>query len=251
MALARLFLTGLVVAGLAAPTSLRAQDPSPAPPPRSTMPVDHPDATMSDEARRIHDATEDLAELTATPESGIPRNLLERAEAIIVIPSLVKGGFIVGGKHGKGIVSIRDRSTNSWSAPAFINMTGGSVGWQIGVESVDLVLLVMNKDGMKNLLQDKFTIGAEGSATVGPVGRTGKAATDAQLQAQILSWSRSQGAFLGAALDGSVVKPDDSRNEAVYGKGTTAKSILLDHKMPPPADAAAFLKVLNENAARG
>jgi lipid-binding SYLF domain-containing protein len=109
----------------------------------------------------------------------------------------------------------------------------------------------MNKEGMKHLLDSKFTLGAEASATAGPVGRTGKAATDAELHAQILSWSRAQGAFVGAALDGSVVKPDKSRNEDVYGKGKTAKNILLDHSVPPPPEAQAFLNTLNQSANRG
>jgi len=133
-------------------------------------------------------------------------------------------------------------------APAFYTIGGGSVGWQFGGQQTDLILLVMNKDGMKHLLDDKFTLGGEASATAGPVGRTGKAATDAELKAGILSWSRSQGAFLGAALDGSVVKPDKSRNEDVYGKSVSAKAILLDHSVQPTADAMPYLSTLNSRS---
>jgi lipid-binding SYLF domain-containing protein len=167
-----------------------------------------------------------------------------------VFPDVTKGAFIVGGLGGKGVFSCRD-AKGKMGAPAFYTIGGGSVGWQFGGEQTDLILLVMNKDGMKHLLDSKFTLGAEASATAGPVGRTGKAATDAELHAQILSWSRAQGAFVGAALDGSVVKPDDSRNEAVYGKGKTVKNVLMDHSVPPTADANAFLNTLNKSAARG
>lgn len=241
MALARLFMAGLVVAGLTAPTVAWAQEPAPAPAPRSTMPVDHPDAAASDEAKRIHDAIEDLTELTATPESGIPRNLLERAEAIIVIPSLVKGGFVVGGKHGKGVVSVRDRAANSWSAPAFINLTGGSIGWQIGVEAVDLVLLVMNKDGVGQLLEDQFTIGGALSVAAGPVGRSAEASANAQMNAGILAYSRAKGLFAGATLEGAKLDDDDSDNEKFYGKPLTIRAItapaFASATLPPAAQA--------------
>jgi lipid-binding SYLF domain-containing protein len=234
-------MTGVVVAGLVAPTVSWAQDPSPTPAPRSTVPADSPDTAMSDEAKRIHDAIEDLTELNNTPENGIPRTLLERAEAIIVIPSLVKGGFIIGGKHGKGVVSIRDRATNSWSAPAFINMTGGSIGWQIGVESVDLVLLVMNEDGIDQLLEDQFTIGGALSVAAGPVGRNAEASANAQMNAGILAYSRSKGLFAGATLEGAKLDDDDSDNEKFYGKPMTIRAItaptFASSALPPAAQA--------------
>ena len=207
------------------------------------------DDERTDARQKLQKAEAVLHASLEAPDKGIPKDALEKAECVGVFPDVTKGAFIVGGQGGKGVFTCRDDS-GKMGAPAFYTIGGGSVGWQFGGQQTDLVLLVMNKDGMKNLLQDKFTIGAEGSATAGPVGRTGKAATDAQMQAQILSWSRSQGAFLGAALDGSVVKPDDSRNEAVYGKGKTTKNILLDHSVPRPADASAYLKVLNQSAAR-
>jgi lipid-binding SYLF domain-containing protein len=240
MALARFFTTALLMASFAVPAASWAQEPSPASPPRSTIPADEP-SVSSDEARRIHEAIEDLTELNAAPDNGIPRNLLERAEAIIVIPSLVKGGFIVGGKHGKGVVSIRDRASNSWSAPAFINLIGGSIGWQIGVESVDLVLLVMNKDGVNQLLEDQFTIGGALSVAAGPVGRSAEASANAQMNAGILAYSKSKGLFAGATLEGAKLDDDDSDNAKFYGKPSTIREItsasFASSRLPAAAQA--------------
>jgi SH3 domain-containing YSC84-like protein 1 len=221
MALARLFVTGLVVAGLASPASVQARSQEP----RSSMPADHGEGPMTAEAERIHDSLEVLTELSSTPDNAIPKNLLERAEAIVVIPSLVKGGFVIGAKHGKGIVSVRDRATNSWSAPAFVDLTGGSIGWQIGVESVDLVLLVMNKDGVSQLLDDRFTVGGSLGVTAGPVGRNVEASTNPGLDAGILAYSRSKGLFAGATLEGASLRMDKSDNQDFYGKSGTLREI--------------------------
>jgi lipid-binding SYLF domain-containing protein len=192
----------------------------------------------SDEAEVINESIEVLNELTATPDSAIPRSLLERAEAVVVIPSLMKGGFIVGAKHGKGIMSTRDAATRQWSAPAFVNMTGGSIGWQIGAESVDLVLLVMNKQGVNDLLENKFTLGGSASVTAGPVGRTAQASTDAQIGAQILAYSRSQGLFAGAAFEGAKLHADDSDIEDFYGREYDVEEIVRG-KVSGPVPAAA------------
>jgi lipid-binding SYLF domain-containing protein len=201
-----------------------------------------------DEAReKLQKAEAVLRSSLDAPDKGIPQDLLDKAECVGVFPDVTKGAFIVGGQGGKGVFTCRD-SSGKMGAPAFYTIGGGSVGWQFGGQQTDLILLVMNKDGMKHLLDDKFTLGGEASATAGPVGRTGKAATDAELQAGILSWSRSQGAFLGAALDGSVVKPDKSRNEDVYGKTVSAKAILLDHSVKPTADAMSYLSTLNSRS---
>ena len=235
MAFARLFITGLVLAGLAGPTSAWAQEP------RSAKSADYGEGAMTDEAERIHDSLEVLTELNATPDSAIPKHLLERAEAIVVIPSLVKGGFIIGAKHGKGIVSVRDRATNSWSAPAFMDLTGGSIGWQIGVESVDLVLLVMNKDGVSQLLDDRFTVGGSLGVTAGPVGRTAEASTNPGLDAGILAYSRSKGLFAGATLEGASLRMDKSDNESFYGTTATLREItgsgFGSTSLPPAAQA--------------
>src|SRR5262245_28055839 len=156
-----------------------------------------------DEVELVQKSMDVLRDLTKVPENGIPRDLLERAEGIVVIPSLVKGGFIVGAKHGKGLMSAKNKSTGQWSAPAVVKLTGGSIGWQIGVESVDLVLLVMNRNGVEQLLQDKFTIGGDLSVAAGPVGRNAQAATNAQANAGILAYSRAKGLFAGATLEGA------------------------------------------------
>jgi len=184
------------------------------------------------------------------PDKGIPQDALAKAECVGVFPDVTKGAFIVGGQGGTGVFTCRD-ANGKMGAPAFFKIGGGSVGWQFGGQQTDLVLLVMNKNGMSHLLEDKFTLGGEVTATAGPVGRTAKAATDAQMNAQILAWSRSQGAFLGAALDGSVVKPDEDNNRAMYGdKGKTARDILFEHKVAPTSEGNAYLRYLNSKAER-
>jgi lipid-binding SYLF domain-containing protein len=198
-----------------------------------------PEAPRSDEVQRIHDSIEVLNELTATPDNNIPAYLLERAEAIVIIPSLVKGGFIVGAKHGKGVVSVRDRAKGTWSAPAFVNMTGGSIGWQIGAESVDLVLLVMNKEGVNQLFEDRFTLGGSVSLTAGPVGRSADANTNAQLNAQILAYSRAKGLFAGASLEGAALHEDDDANEDFYGEECDLREITSGAMMTKPMPQAA------------
>ena len=186
----------------------------------------------------------------AAPDKGIPKDALEKAECVGVFPDVKKAAFVVGGQGGEGVFTCRDAS-GKMGAPAFFNIAGGSVGWQFGGQETDLVLLVMNKNGMSHLLEDKFTIGAEATATAGPVGRTAKAATDAQLNAQILSWSRSQGAFIGAALDGSVVAPDKDKNKDLYGANATARSILMENSVQTPSEAASYVKTVNANTTRG
>jgi lipid-binding SYLF domain-containing protein len=188
-----------------------------------------------DEVELVQKSMDVLQKLATVPEDGIPKELLERAEGIIIIPSLVKGGFIIGAKHGKGLVSAK--SGGSWSPPAVIKMTGGSIGWQIGVESVDLVLLVMNKKGIEQMLQDKFTIGGDLSVAAGPVGRNAQAATNAQANAGILAYSRAKGLFAGATLEGAALHGDDQDNAALYGREISLKEIVLDNapntKAPP------------------
>jgi lipid-binding SYLF domain-containing protein len=237
MLLARLFISGLVVASLAGPAATWAQ----AQRPRSPVPADQGEGPTTEQAERIHDSLKVLTELNATPDNAIPKHLLERADAIVVIPSLVKGGFIIGAKHGKGIVSVRDRATNSWSAPAFVDMTGGSIGWQIGVESVDLVLLVMNQDGVSQLLDDRFTVGGSLGVTAGPVGRNADASTNPGLDAGILAYSRSKGLFAGATLEGASLRMDKSDNQDFYGTSSTLREITSSSfsasSLPPAAQA--------------
>ena len=192
------------------------------------------------------------ARLVFVDESGANTQMTRRygrSPAVGVFPDVKKAAFVVGGQGGTGVFTCRDKS-GVMGAPAYFKIGGGSVGWQFGGQETDLILLVMNQGGMNHLLKDRFTLGAEATATAGPVGRTLKAATDAQMSAEILSWSRSQGAFVGAALDGSAIWPYAERNEKEYGKGTTAKAILVDHKVSPPRVATAYLKTLNAEAKR-
>jgi lipid-binding SYLF domain-containing protein len=173
-------------------------------------------------AKRISEATSQsqkaakiFTQIMNVPEKAIPQDLIDKAEAIAVFPDVIKAGFIVGGRGGRGVISRRTGS--SWSAPAFFNLGGGSIGLQIGASSTDFVLLFMNDEALKGLLEDKFEIGGEGSLAAGPVGRSASASTDAQLKAGILSYSRSKGLFAGLELKGVVINPDNNDNEAVYG----------------------------------
>ena len=207
-------------------------------------------ADRSDDQDKLQRAEQVLKAAIEAPDRGIPKELLEKAECIGIFPDVKKGAFIVGGEGGRGVFTCRDKS-GAMGSPAFFKMGGGSVGWQFGGEEADIVLLVMNRNGIDHLLQDRFTLGGEAAATAGPVGRTAKAATDAQLHAQLLSWSRSQGAFLGAALEGSVVTQDKDGNRRLYGKEVRAKEILVDHSLGTPQEARALLKSINQEAARG
>jgi SH3 domain-containing YSC84-like protein 1 len=181
----------------------------------------------TDEVALVQKSMDVLRELTRVPEEGIPRDLLNRAEGILVIPSLVKGGFVVGAEHGKGVMSAK--ASTGWSAPAVVKMTGGSIGWQIGVESVDLVLLIMNKGGIDQLLQDKFTIGGNLAVAAGPVGRNAQAGTNAQANAGILAYSRAKGLFAGATLEGAALHSDNDDNAALYGREISVKEIVREN----------------------
>jgi lipid-binding SYLF domain-containing protein len=173
-------------------------------------------AEQAAKAARVFD------QIMGTRERSIPRDLLDRAEAVAVFPSVIKAGLIVGGRGGRGVIS--RRVTGGWSAPAFFDLAGGSIGLQIGASSTDFVLLFMNENAVESLLGDKFEIGGEGSAAAGPVGRSASASTDLKLNAQILSYSRSRGAFAGLELKGVVIKPDNEDNHQVYGM--SARDIL-------------------------
>lgn len=189
-------------------------------------------AAESDEAKRITESVDVLRSLTQTPDEGIPTYILERAEAVVVIPTLVKGGFIVGAEHGKGLMSVRNRTTKQWSAPAFVAMTGGSVGWQIGVQSTDLVLVVMNRDGVDDLLKSEFTLGVNASVAAGPVGRTAEASTDARAGAKILAYSRARGLFAGASIEGASLRSDDKANERFYGRKVSPDGLVNGSDVP-------------------
>ena len=193
-----------------------------------------PAYAQSDVEKRITDSAAVLETLVRAPDQGIPEHILTRAEAIVVIPSLVKGGFIVGAQHGRGIMSVRNRETNKWSAPGFVALTGGSIGWQIGVQAVDLVLLVMNRDGVKDLLDNEFKLGANASVAAGPVGRQGEASTDASLSAQILAYSRAKGLFAGLSLEGASLRSDRDANEKFYSQSISKDEMVRGVSVTTP-----------------
>jgi len=193
--------------------------------------------TQAEQAERIRHATTVLQEIMAAPDQAIPSGVMEKAEAIAVFPSTVSGGFVVGAQRGRGIISVRDRAKNEWSLPAFLTVTGGSIGAQIGAQSVDIILVVMNRRGLENLLQNQFKIGAGGEVTAGPVGRAAEASTDVQLRAEILSYSRSRGLFAGVSLRGAAIRQDRDSNEAFYGEPYRTQSIVLDGRAKPVAHA--------------
>jgi lipid-binding SYLF domain-containing protein len=196
-------------------------------------------AANSDQVERVQKSMEVLRALTSAEDSAIPEYILERAEAIIVIPSYLKGGFVVGAEHGKGIMSVRDRTANSWSLPAFVSMSGGSFGAQIGLQSVDLVLVVVNRDSVAELLKNKFTFGGDLSVAAGPVGRSTKAATDLKLEAKILAYSRAKGLFAGATLNGTALQADEESNGKFYGKRLITRAIVLEHQVTGKVPAGA------------
>lgn len=199
---------------------------------------------LRDAVTRVEKASDAMEDIMKIRDKSIPRDLLAKAKAVVVFPGAIKGAFIVGGQGGKGI-AIR-RIGTGWSAPAFLNMAGGSVGLQVGGAKTDYVLLIMNDKGLKNLLQDKFEIGGEGSVAAGPIGRTAAATTNATLDAEILTYSRSKGIFAGIALKGVVITSDQDLNTAVYQK--TARQVLGEPAVPA-ADAPATLRKFGETVA--
>jgi lipid-binding SYLF domain-containing protein len=198
---------------------------------------------------RLNAAADTLTAMLGAPDRGIPQDLLDKAKCIVVVPGMKKAGFIFGADYGRGFEVCRRTAGVGWSAPAAMRSEGGSVGFQIGASESDVVLLVMNDGGMRHLLDDKFTIGGDASAAAGPVGRDASARTDAMMNAEILSYSRSQGLFAGIALDGATIRTDGETNRALYGHDTTNHEILTgDFKTP--AMAARFEAALNRGSAR-
>ena len=206
-------------------------------------------AKVSEPVQRLDEATAVFSEIMATPDKGIPQELLENAHCIVIVPELKTGAFIVGGKYGKGYLSCRNKGNAGWSAPATVRIEGGSVGFQIGGSSTDLIMLVMNARGADKLLSSKFTLGAEGSVAAGPVGRTATAQTDAQMHADILSWSRSQGLFAGIALEGATLRQDLDDNATLYGKKLENREIVTKGVGAPRA-AAKLIALLNRYSFR-
>jgi lipid-binding SYLF domain-containing protein len=206
---------------------------------------------QAEEAERIRHAATVLDEIMGAADQAIPSGVMEKAEAIAVFPSTIKGGFILAAHRGKGVLSVRDRKTNTWSLPAFLTVTGGSIGAQIGAQSVDLVLVVMNRRGLENLLRNQFKIGADGSVTAGPVGRAAEASTDIQLRAEILSYSRARGLFAGVSLNGAAIRQDRDANEDFYGEPYRTRSVVLDGRATAKAhteEIAAWHEALGRYA---
>lgn len=198
-------------------------------------------AKESKAADRVQAAADVLNEIQSAPDSGIPDNILSRSECVAVVPSMLKGGFIVGGKYGRGLASCR--TEKGWSTPAFFTVAGGSVGFQIGGQAVDLVMLIMNKDGMKHLLSSQFALGADASVAAGPVGRHAEGNTDWKMRAQVLTYSRARGIFAGVSLNGAVVKQDKDSTREFYGHMVTSKAALMG-EVDAPAGANPFLTTL-------
>ena len=194
-----------------------------------------------DSVERLQNSAAVLKEIMNAPDKGIPEEVLDGAKCIVVVPHLIKAGFIVGGKHGRGVASCRTNA--GWSAPAFISVGGGSWGLQIGAEGVDLVMLVMNDKGLQHLLSSKFQLSGEGSAAAGPVGRHASAGTDWKMNAELLTYSRSKGAFAGLTLEGAVVEQDSDSTEAIYGKDIPFRKVLTGN-VTPPAAAAPFMSAV-------
>src|SRR5579864_2179805 len=190
---------------------------------------------------RVQSAADVLNEIQSAPDSGMPEEILGRAECVAVVPSMLKGGFIVGAKYGRGVASCR--TAKGWSAPAFFTVTGGSFGFQIGGQAVDLVMLIMNNDGMQRLLSSQFTLGADASVAAGPVGRHAEGNTDWTMRAQVLTYSRARGVFAGATLNGAVMKQDKDSTREFYGHMVTFKAALTG-EVEPPAPANGFLSTL-------
>jgi lipid-binding SYLF domain-containing protein len=190
---------------------------------------------------RVQAAASVLDEIMGTPDKAIPEEVLKSAECVAVVPSLLKGGFVVGARYGRGIASCR--TDKGWSAPAFFTVSGGSFGFQIGGQAIDLVMLIMNKNGMKNLLESQFQLGADASAAAGPVGRHAEGNTDWKMRAEVLTYSRARGLFAGVTLNGAVVKQDKDSTREFYGRMVPTRTSLTG-LVEPPKDSQPFLESL-------
>lgn len=197
--------------------------------------ADTPKDTATD---RLQNAADVLHQIMATPDKGIPEEVMEHAKCVAVVPHMVKGGFVLGAEGGRGVATCR--TDHGWSAPSFFSVEGGSFGLQIGVEGIDLVMIFQNQKGMDELLNSRFKIGADASAAAGPVGRHASADTDWKMNAEILTYSRAKGIFAGLSLSGAVVHPDEDSMKAVYGPDTTYRAVLTG-QVPSPASAHSFL----------
>jgi lipid-binding SYLF domain-containing protein len=210
-----------------------------------------PAFAQKDENNRIRNAGKVMVEILNVPDD-IPADLLDKAECVIVLPSVMKAAFIVGGSYGRGVMSCRSGPdfNGPWSAPSMMALEGASVGFQIGGQATDFVLLVMNKRGADSILTSQVKLGGDVAAAAGPKGRDAAASTDVTMRAEVLSYSRSRGLFAGVSLEGSTLRPDNDGNERLYGKGVTAKHIVIDSAIRPPASAKLLVSTLNKRSPR-
>ncbi len=190
------------------------------------------------EEAQVENAARVLSEIQAIPESSIPDKLLDEAKAIVIVPDTIKAGLVLGGRRGHGVLSVRT-ADGGWSNPSFITLTGGSIGFQVGVQSADVVLVFRSERGLDSIVNGKFTLGADAGVAAGPMGRNASASTDGQMKAEIWSWSRARGLFAGVALDGAVLSIDNRANEAVYGQDTTPRMIFEDRAADVPSASIA------------
>jgi lipid-binding SYLF domain-containing protein len=202
-------------------------------------------AMDKESAKRLNESAAVFSEVMATPDKGIPQDLLENAHCIVIVPGMKTAAFLIGGKYGKGYLSCRKKGGDGWSAPATMRIEGGSVGFQIGGSETDLIMLVMSERGAEKLISSKFTLGAEGSVAAGPVGRTATAQTDLQMHAEILSWSRSQGLFAGIALEGATLRQDLDDNASLYGRKLETREI-VNSGVHAPREAMRLLGLLGK-----
>ena len=202
------------------------------------------------EQDRLKASYEVMKEILATPDKGIPRDLLNKAECVIVVPSMKKAAFIVGASYGRGAMSCRSGETfrGPWSAPAMFALEGASFGFQAGGLATDYVILMMNEKGAKSVMSSKVKLGGDASVAAGPVGRTTSAETDVVMNAEMLSWSRAKGVFAGVSLAGSTIRSDDDANKNLYGKELNAKQVILEHRVTTPRAGQPFISLLNRTS---
>jgi len=204
------------------------------------------------EDQRLQESYDVMREVLNAPDKGIPHDLLDKAKCVIIVPSMKKGAFIVGASYGRGVMVCRggEDFNGAWSAPAMFALEGGSFGFQAGGEATDYVILVMNDKGDRSVMSSKVKLGGEASIAVGPVGRTSSAETDAVMNAEMLSWSRSKGVFAGLSLEGSTIRSDDEANKKLYGKDVNAKQIIVQREVKTPPAGQSLNQLLNSTSAR-
>jgi lipid-binding SYLF domain-containing protein len=206
-------------------------------------------AAQNPDEDRLKQSAVVFQEVMQAPDAGIPQDLLDKSQCVVIIPGMKKAAFILGGKYGRGFFTCREKGGTGWAAPAAVRIEGGSFGLQIGGSETDVIMLVMNERGVQRLLSSKFTLGGDASVAAGPVGRTATAETDAYMTAQILTWSRSRGLFAGISLSGATLRQDLDSNRALYGKTMTNKEI-IESGVKAPASAADLIGLLNKYSAR-